>query len=159
MKIVIVASSWLFILMSHKILKINSPNSLVQQELFGLSSGRTLCSLWGSNWTWSTTLIYFSLKGRIMVQALVTGPSPRRPGFDPRFLVDTLAVGQIALLALRLPSSLFFHQYSSWYWHYHYQKNKWAKHGNLQAKKCPFGCRWRIGQKVTVTWFCKPSEG
>jgi len=88
-----------------------------------------------------------------MGQALVTGLSPRRPGFDPRFLVDTVVVGQIALLVLRLPSSLFFNPYSSSYWHYYYQKNKSAKHGNLQAKKCPFGYRWRIGQKVTGTWF------
>jgi len=85
------------------------------------------------------------------VQALVTGFSPLRPGFDPRFLVDTVAVGQIALLEIRLPPSLLFHPYSSSYWHYYFQ-DKWANYGNLQAKKCPIGYRWRVGQKVTVTW-------
>jgi len=133
--------------------KINSPNSPVQQEVFGLSSGPTLCSVWVSNWTWNATLIYFSLKGRIMGQALVTGLSARVPRFEPTFFVDTVAVGQIALIVLRLPSSLFCHPYSSSYWHYYYQKDKPAKHGNLQAKNYPFGYRWRIGQEVIVTWF------
>jgi len=88
-----------------------------------------------------------------MVQTLVTGLSLRNPWFDPRFLVDTVAVGQIAFLIPRLPSSLLFLPNSSSYWHCYYQKDKWAKHGNLPAKKCPFGYRWRIGPKLAVTRF------
>jgi hypothetical protein len=92
----------------------------------------------------------FVFRGSVpWLRRLVAGLSPPRPDFDPgsihmRFVVDRVALERVFLVLLRFPavfiiSPMMHTGYSSSY-HY-YQKDKRAKPGNFQTKRCFFGYR------------------